>query len=96
MISGYFGTLGIVLGPWGLCQLKGLAGIVLLISTLAWLLLIIQQRYQKYSEMLVSAQSLFPGVSVCVCVSILFIEIWEFPKMGVPHLGGPYNKDPTI
>ena len=22
--------------------------------------------------------------------------IWEFPKKGVPYLGGPYNKDPTI
>ena len=21
--------------------------------------------------------------------------IWEFPKIGVPYFGGPYNKDPT-
>ena len=25
-----------------------------------------------------------------------FTFTWEFPKIGVPHLGGPYNKDPTI
>ena len=22
--------------------------------------------------------------------------IWEFPKIGIPYFGGPYNKDPTI
>ena len=24
------------------------------------------------------------------------VSIWEFPKIGVPYFGGPYNKDPTI
>ena len=23
-------------------------------------------------------------------------NIWEFPKLGVPYFGGPYNKDPTM
>ena len=22
--------------------------------------------------------------------------VWEFPNIGVPYFGGPYNKDPTI
>ena len=23
------------------------------------------------------------------------VSIWEFPKIGVPYFGGPYNMDPT-
>ena len=36
--------------------------------------------------------------SISVCVhgfKVLTVEIWEFPKLGVPFWG-PYNKDPTI
>ena len=25
-----------------------------------------------------------------------YFGIWEFPKLGVPYFGGPYNEDPTI
>ena len=27
---------------------------------------------------------------------LIYIYIWEFPKIGVPYFGSPYNKEPTI
>ena len=35
------------------------------------------------------------GSGVCHIKS-LGLLVWEFPKIGVPLFGGPYNKDPTF